>query len=162
MNIELRDRQGRPFRVRDIELPADRGQLERMYASFLPKRAAQGLPPETADAIRRWLDRILAGGVHLIVELNGSVCGHGLLMPMARNHETELANFTHQSIRGRGIGTALNEVLVARARAEGFERVWLSVEPANIPAMRSYAKAGFRTIGSSLWAPEIEMEVRFQ
>jgi hypothetical protein len=45
------------------------------------------------------------------------------------------------------------------ARAAGATRVWLSVEPSNRVAIRSYTKAGFRTIPGSLWAPEVEMDV---
>ena len=54
-----------------------------------------------------------------------------------------------------------NRLLIARAQETGFKRVWLSVEPSNIPAIRSYSNAGFQVLRNSLWAPEIEMEVRF-
>lgn len=150
-----------PFRVREMELPLDQLKLEHMYAAFQPKRAAQGLPPESDYAIRRWLDRILANGQHLLVEVEGTVCGHGMLMPMDSSDSTELANFLHQGVRDRGIGTELNRLLVERARAAGYQRVWLSVEPSNIPAIRSYKKAGLEPLRHSYWAPEIEMEVRF-
>ena len=158
---EQLDKLGNPFRVRELEGRTDRIRLHRMYAAFAPKRAAQGLPPESDYGLQKWLDRILPKGQHLMVEIGDSLCGHGMLMPMENPDETELANFLHQSIRGRGIGTALNKVLVARAQETGFKRVWLSVEPSNIAAIRSYAKAGFQPLRHSLWAPEIEMEVRF-
>jgi hypothetical protein len=35
-------------------------------------------------------------------------------------------------------------------------------EPGNIPAIRSYTVAGFKTRSHSLWAPEIEMEIRLE
>jgi ribosomal protein S18 acetylase RimI-like enzyme len=155
----LVDKLGNPFHVRELEGRDDRIRLHRMYAAFVPKRAAQGLPPETDHGIQRWLDRVLAHGRHLGIEINGSLCGHGMLVPMDDPKETELANFLHQSIRGRGIGTALNRLLVTRALEAGYNRVWLSVEPSNIAAIRSYTNAGFKTLRNSLWAPEIEMEV---
>lgn len=158
--IQLVDKLGKPFRVRVYDPAADRPLLERMYGAFEPKRAAQGLPPETEYALRRWLDHILKSGLHLLVEVNAEVCGHVMLIPMESGGGTELANFLHQSIRGRGIGTAMNRLAVALARDTGFQRVWLSVEPANIPAVRSYQKAGFVTLRHSMWAPEIEMEMR--
>ena len=154
------DKLGQPFLVRALQLPGDRVLLERMYAEFRPKRAAQGLPPESDYAIGRWLDRILSNGEHLIVEVNGAVCGHVMLMPMDQATDTELANFLHQGIRGRGIGTELNRFAVRHARDVGYRRVWLSVEPSNIAAIRSYTKAGFKTRSHSLWAPEIEMEIK--
>ena len=157
---DLTDKQGHPFRVRLFDPATDRAKLERMYDSFQPKRAAQGLPPETEYAQRRWLDHILKTGSHLLVEVNTEVWGHAMLIPMSEKGSTELAIFLHQLIRGRGIGTAMNRLLVELARADGFQRVWLSVEPSNIPAIRSYQKAGFLTLRYSMYASEIEMEVR--
>lgn len=158
---QFADRLGQPFGVRVMDVTADRSALARMYAEFLPKRAAQGLPPESDYAIQRWLDHILVSGEHLLVLVNGELRGHVMLIPMADGRSTELANFLHQSIRRRGIGTAMNRLAVARARELGFGRVWLSVEPSNIAAIRSYQNAGFITLRHSMWAPELEMEVTF-
>lgn len=129
-----------------------------MYADFEPKRAAQGLPPDGEQRIRHWLDRVFKTGRHLIVEVDGSIRGHLMLIPQD-NGTTELANFLHQSIRNRGIGTAVNTIALRVARDAGLNSLWLSVEPANKAAIRSYEKAGFRRLMGSLWAPEIEMSV---
>jgi RimJ/RimL family protein N-acetyltransferase len=153
----MTDRTGRQFLARDLE-KADRDRLLAMYSGFEPKRAAQGLPPQDDARIDRWLDRVLPRGRHLVVEVEGRVCGHVMLMPMDEA-TTELANFLHQSVRGRGIGTAMNALALRMARADGFKRVWLSVEPGNRAAVRSYEKVGFRRLPGSYWAPEIEMMV---
>ena len=158
--VQLVDKLGSPFHVRVYDPAADRPLLERMYSAFEPKRAAQGLPPETAYALGRWLDHILKSGLHLLVEVNAEVCGHVSLIPMESGGGTELAIFLHQSIRGRGVGTAMNRLAATLARDAGFSRVWLSVEPTNIPAVRSYQKVGFVTLRHSMWASEIEMELR--
>lgn len=155
--VRLTDKRGGSFMVREYR-PSDRSALEAMYADFEPKRGAQGLPPAGAESLRRWLDRVLARGTHLVVEVEGRVLGHAMLIPMD-DGGAELANFLHQSIRNRGIGTALNRLIVERARQEGYRRVWLCVEPSNRAALRSYEKAGFRLLPGSLWAPEVEMEV---
>jgi ribosomal protein S18 acetylase RimI-like enzyme len=89
------------------------------------------------------------------------VRGHLMLIPMDDGVSTELAIYLHQSIRGRGIGTAMNRVAVNLARLAGYRRVWLSVEVTNVAAIRSYQKAGFKRTTATLWAHEIEMEVRF-
>jgi GNAT superfamily N-acetyltransferase len=154
---ELHDKGGRRFVVRRYT-DADRPALEAMYDSFQPKWVAQGLPPAGLDRIQRWLDRALASGEHLVVEVGGVLAGHGMLIPIDET-QAELANFLHQSYRDRGIGTLLNIVLVDIARATGCKRVWLSVEPGNRAAVRSYQKAGFRMLPSTIWAPELEMEV---
>ncbi len=139
---------------------AMRSELDSMYADFEPKRAAQNLPPAQDDPRRRWLDNILAGGTHVVVYVEGKLVGHIMLMPMKEPHSVELANFLHQSVRNRGIGTALNRVAVELAKDLGYTRVWLSVEPSNRAAVRSYQKAGFRLLEQSLYAREMEMEAR--
>ena len=158
---EFNDKLGHAFTVRAFDAETDRTQLEQMYETFQPKRAAQGLPPERGYALSRWLDHVLGGGRHLLVRVNDQIYGHLMLIPMAGGDGVELAIFLHQLIRGRGIGTAMNKLAVAIAREDGFKRVWLSVEPGNIPAIRSYQKAGFLTVRYSMYAPELEMEVRF-
>lgn len=150
------DEKGGSFVVREYH-PGDRGALETMYLGFEPKRAAQGLPPDGPDRIRRWLDSVLDAGLHLVVEVEGEVLGHAMLIPVDGD-TVELANFLHQSIRNRGIGTALNSLSVALARRDGYRRVWLCVEPSNRAAIRSYEKAGFLMVPGTLFQPELEME----
>jgi GNAT superfamily N-acetyltransferase len=153
----LLDKHGHPFLIRPFT-SGDRPELERMYDSFEPKRGAQGLPPATPYQIARWLDSVLADGSHVVVEVDGHIVGHGMLLSFAAD-AGELANFLHQSIRDRGIGTALNEHLLEVGRERGLKRVWLCVEPSNRRAIRSYEKAGFHRRGVSVWSPELEMEI---
>jgi ribosomal protein S18 acetylase RimI-like enzyme len=153
------DRNGQPFHVRRYQ-PRDRRVLEDMYMSFEPKRGAQGLPPY-GPQIGRWLDTVLRKGEHLVVEIDGHLLGHVMLIPVD-DGRLELANFLHQSARNRGIGTELNRLALAVARDAGVRTVWLSVEPSNRAALRSYEKAGFRRRPGSLWAPEIEMEAQLE
>lgn len=151
----LIDREARPFVIHRYTV-ADRAALEAMYMSFEPKRGAQGLPPKE-NGIGQWLDRVLPHGVHLVVVIERELLGHAMVMPMAEGR-VELANFLHQSIRNRGIGTAINRVAMQLARESGASRIWLCVEPSNRAAVRSYEKAGFRRLPGSLWSPEIEMQ----
>jgi diamine N-acetyltransferase len=151
----LIDREGRPFTVRRLT-PDDRLALEAMYLAFEPKRGAQGLPPVEKN-LGRWLDRVLARGSHFGVIVDGELLGHVMLLPIDAGR-VELANFLHQSIRNRGIGTAINRIALDVARDQGMSSVWLCVEPFNRAAVRSYEKAGFRRLPGSLWETEIEME----
>lgn len=151
----MTDRTGATFLAREYE-PRDRPDLQAMYADFEPKRGAQGLPPEGDARIRAWLNRVLAAGRHVVVEIDGRVVGHVMLIPM-EDGSFELANFLHQSVRNRGIGTHMNRLALELAREAGVPRVWVSVEPGNRAAVRSYQKAGFRLLPGSHWAPEIEM-----
>jgi RimJ/RimL family protein N-acetyltransferase len=151
----LIDKEARPYVVRRLRT-GDRLALEAMYRSFEPKRCAQGLPPPERG-LERWLDHILAGGHHMVVDVDGELLGHVMILPID-DERCELANFLHQSIRSRGIGTTLNRIALQVARDAGLRRVWLCVEPFNRAAVRSYEKAGFKRLPGTLWAPEIEME----
>jgi RimJ/RimL family protein N-acetyltransferase len=151
----LIDREGREFTVRRLT-PDDRAALDAMYLAFEPKRGAQGLPPVEKN-LARWLDRVLDGGIHLGVIVDQELRGHAMLLSID-DERLELANFLHQSIRNRGIGTAINRIALDIARERGMKSVWLCVEPFNRAAVRSYEKAGFTRLPGSLWETEIEME----
>lgn len=152
------DKDGRVFTVRPLS-DADRPVLEAFYDSFEPKRAAQGLPPEGTQRVAHWLDRILPSGVHLGVEMEGRLVGHAFLMPTDREGVSEYAIFLHQEVRGKGMGTAVNLRTAEVARTLEMKRLWLSVEPQNRPAVRSYEKAGFQFRRETAFSPEMEMEM---
>jgi RimJ/RimL family protein N-acetyltransferase len=156
LSVRGHDRNGHPYEIRDY-VPADRARVEVMYADFEPKRAAQGLPPAQPLLRTRWLDRVLGGGRHLVVLVDDELLGHAMLLDMEPGR-VEFANFLHQSIRHRGIGSALARLAVRLASEMGYRSIWLCVEPGNRPAVRSYERAGFRRVASMIWDPEIEME----
>ena len=151
------DKLGEPFVLRPYR-ERDRPSLKAMYDAFEPKRVAQGLPPADDTQRGRWLTSVLRAGHHLVVEKDGRVVGHGMLLPF-QDRDAELANFLHQETRDRGIGTTHNRALLQLAGELGIRRVWLSVEPFNRRAIRSYEKVGFQRRPTSAWAPEVEMEV---
>ncbi len=159
--VPLRDREGRVFTVRAYR-PHDRPLLDAFYDAFEPKRAAQGLPPEGTARIARWLDGVLPTGTHLIVEVEGRLAGHAMLMPTGKEGVREYAIFLDQSVRGRGMGTQVNRVSAEVARTLDISRLWLSVEPHNRPAVRSYQKAGYRFRAATLFSPELEMELELR
>jgi RimJ/RimL family protein N-acetyltransferase len=155
----LHDKEGRPFTVRTLT-SRDRWALEEFYDAFDPKRAAQGLPPAGQARVARWLDQVLAKGTHLAVERGGRLVGHAMLLPMDRDGvQEEYAIFLAREVRGQGVGTQVNRVAVEVARATGATRLWLSVEPSNRAALRSYEKAGFRFVPATIYSPEVEMEL---
>jgi RimJ/RimL family protein N-acetyltransferase len=156
--VQLTDKEGRAFTVRPLR-PEDRAALEAFYAGFEPARAAQGLPPQGEARIRRWLDRILATGLHVGVEHGPLLLGHAMLIATDDPQVSEYAIFLHQSVRGHGLGTEINRLVVALARGLGVHRLWLSVEPENRAAVRSYEKAGWRYLPATLYSPELEMEL---
>jgi RimJ/RimL family protein N-acetyltransferase len=152
------DRDARVFTIRAYT-DEDRPALDRFYDEFQPKRAAQGLPPQGPARVARWLDGILTTGTHLVVESEGRLAGHAMLMPTRDEGVREYAIFLDHGVRGRGVGTQVNRFSAEVARTMDVRRLWLSVEPHNRPALRSYQKAGFRFRPTTMYSPVVEMEL---
>lgn len=150
------DKAGKPFNVRPFA-EADRAGLQAFYLDFEPKRTAQGLPPASAERIHHWLATVLPHGVHLLTWRGETLIGHALVIPLPQPGVAEYAVFLHQDERGKGVGTALNRVAIDAAREAGLSRLWLSVEPHNRAALRSYEKVGFRFRPTTIYGPEAEM-----
>ena len=153
-----RDKRGEPFVIRAYS-PARLDALQAFYEEFEPKRRAQGLPPAGHERIRGWLASVLSKGIHLLVFREEDLIGHGLVMPTTRDGVGEYAVFLRESQRSRGIGTELTRAVVSTARQVGLRGLWLSVEPGNKAAIRSYEKAGFRFVPSTILSIEPEMEL---
>jgi RimJ/RimL family protein N-acetyltransferase len=153
-----RDKDGIAFHVREYQ-PQDRPALERFYDAFVPKRAAQGLPPADPPRIRRWLDGVLVSGIHHLAFRDGELIGHAFVLSTQRDGIGEYAVFLREDRRGRGLGTELNRTVVDAARNRGLDGLWLTVEPWNRAAIRSYEKVGFRFVPGTLFGTELEMEL---
>jgi len=150
------DKRGEPFQVRLLE-PSDREDLQRFYEGFEPKRDAQGLPPSHPTRIRRWLASILDTGLHLLATRDGILIAHAFVVPTNDPGIGEYAVFLREDIRGRGIGTALNRIAADTAERAGWRGLWLTVEPRNRAAVRSYENAGFRFVPGTTYSLEAEM-----
>jgi RimJ/RimL family protein N-acetyltransferase len=156
--LAVLDRQGEPFEIRELTSD-DWPALLTFYEAFEPKRAAQGLPPEGSERIRKWLTPLLGSGIHLAVTKEGELVGHALVVPTNRDGIGEYAVFLRRDLRGRGIGTQMNHAIVEAARNAGFAGLWLTVTPRNRAAIRSYEKVGFRFVPATVLSMEAEMEL---
>ena len=154
----IRDKQGIAYRVREYH-PTDLDDLQRFYEEFNPKRAAQGLPPAEPERIRSWLSSILATGVHMLAFDGDDLIGHGFVVPTSRPGIGEYAVFLREDLRGRGLGTELNRSVMDAGRRAGYKGIWLTVEPTNRAAIRSYEKVGLRFIPRTIFSTEAEMEM---
>lgn len=70
---------------------------------------------------------------------------------------SEFANFVHQAVRNRGIGTMLGRAALEASREAGAHSIWLSVEPSNRAAVRSYMRLGFHAVPGAIAPSEMEM-----
>jgi ribosomal protein S18 acetylase RimI-like enzyme len=59
----------------------------------------------------------------------------------------ELAIAVVPNARGKGVGTALLDALLERARADGYPTISLSVDRANAGAIELYERHGFAPVG---------------
>ena len=96
-----------------------------------------------------------AGDCGLVADVRGDSVGAAWLRRFAATdpgygfvdeHTPELGIGVAPAWRGRGVGTALLDGLLGRARADGTRRVSLSVEVDN-PSRRLYERAGFEVVG---------------
>ena len=136
------DKAGRPFEIRDYELP-DYEPLLDMYARFSPKGRFQGMPPEDFSACRNWVATLVQRGETLLAWQDGEVIGHGVLLPDFEKGDAEYLIFVDQARRGRGVGTALTRVALWKAESLRLEKIWLTVEAFNFRATKLYRKCGF-------------------
>ena len=139
----MADDRGREIRLRRFE-PDDFGALSAMYERLDPDSRAQGVPPETPEAIREWLSGVL-DGPDVVACHDGRIVGHVSLVPDGTDRH-ELAIFVDDDYQRAGIGSALLGTGLGHADREGVEYVWLSVEKADRGLHRFYARAGFSVV----------------
>lgn len=125
----------------------DTETLVEMYLNFESEDRAQGIPPTKEPDIREWLDVVMTDeGLNVIARHDGNAVGHVMLVADS-DGAYELAIFVLQPYQGAGIGTALVETVLGTAAEEDIDRVWLSVERWNKPAVNLYEKIGFVPCG---------------
>lgn len=163
------DREGRSIELRTIDGgdADDREALVKMYVQFDPTDRAQGIPPTGEDRVRNWIETIGPEGIHVVATHDGDVVGHATLVPESDDPRAidepgeiawELAIFVLQAYQQAGIGTYLLEHLLGHAEDLGVERVWLTVERWNAPAIALYESVGFERCGTESF--EQEMSIR--
>lgn len=151
------DAEGRDIVIERVDDSATDALWE-MYLDFHPEDRAQGVPPSREDAIREWLENVVAEDCLNVVAYHGdNAVGHAMLVPDTTG-AYELAIFVLREYQGALIGTELVRSLLGWGQEEGITRVWLSVERWNDPAVRLYEKVGFETTDSASF--ELEMAIR--
>jgi ribosomal protein S18 acetylase RimI-like enzyme len=159
--ITFEDREGRTVEVSAMARDPTTADIEpvvAMYDTFDPADRAQGVPPVGEERVRDWFDTLLsADSYNVVAWVDDEAVGHATLVPDA-DDAYELAIFVHQDYQGAGIGTHLIEGLLGHGQAHGVERVWLTVERWNQPAVNLYKKVGFETASAESF--ELEMAIR--
>lgn len=142
---EFTDDEGRRIELRQAS--DDIEALVEMYLDFDPGDRAQGIPPTKEEDIREWLAVVTSDeGLNVVAWHGNSAVGHVMLVA-DQEDGYELAIFVLQAYQGASIGTELLRTALGGAAESGVERVWLSVERWNRPAISLYQKIGFETSG---------------
>jgi ribosomal protein S18 acetylase RimI-like enzyme len=150
------DREGRTIEVRRYD--GDLEALVDMYLDFNPEDRAQGIPPTPEKGIREWLDALLCDDcVNVVAWHDDNPVGHATLVS-DEHGASELAIFVLREYQEAGIGTELIEALLGAGREAGIDRVWLTVERWNNPAVSLYRKVGFES--SDTGGFELEMAAK--
>jgi len=139
------DAEGRTIDIRKADDSIE--ELVGMYLEFHAEDRAQGIPPTNEEDIRQWLSIVASDEeLNVIAYHEGDPVGHVMLVSDEEG-AYELAIFVLQEYQGAHIGTELLRTALGGAAEEGVERVWLSVERWNRPAVSLYKKIGFQETG---------------
>jgi ribosomal protein S18 acetylase RimI-like enzyme len=156
--LSFTDREGREIEIRPYDGSDEEAEaLVEMYVEFDPADRAQGIPPSSRDRVEDWLSNILEGDCLNVIAWDGdTAAGHATLVPDRDAYE--LAIFVLQAYQRAGIGTRIMNALLGYGQEQGVEKVWLTVERWNHPAVNLYESTGFETSNTESF--ELEMAIR--
>jgi GNAT superfamily N-acetyltransferase len=104
------------------------------------------LEPRDLELLAEPEREILARGGHVLCAVRGARVV-GVCALLRDGQRFELAKMAvDEEVRGRGIGRALLEAALARARREGARGVWLRTSPLLGAAFALYERSGFRPV----------------
>ena len=87
----------------------------------------------------------------LAARRGGQLLGWAALSPVsdrcAYGGVAEASVYVSESARGAGVGKSLLRSLIERAEIEGIWTIQAGVFPENVPSLRLFETAGFRTVG---------------
>ena len=109
------------------------------------------LEPRTLDDQRAWIARHQGPHPAVVAVADGAVAGFGSLSPFrerpAYATTVEDSVYVGADWRGRGVGRALLDELVARSEAAGVWTLQAGVFPENEASMALHRSCGFRIVG---------------
>lgn len=149
--VEIRDKRGQRYHV----IPFGFEGLHKLlsfYDAFEPKGVYQGIPPSRKSDRHQWVKSLMAGSQNFFILEGDQLIGH-VAVTHGGGGLPELIIFLQEGYRGRGVGTeALRQIRTLLAN-KGHDRIWLTVQSTNVPAIRCFRKVGFH-----FTSPELEPE----
>jgi ribosomal-protein-alanine N-acetyltransferase len=102
--------------------------------------------PSAAHWTREQYNQLVSGGVVLVAEEAGGLCGFVCAQAVAGEWEIENVVVAAGSLR-RGIASELTRALIQRAKDQAASALLLEVRESNLAARGLYEKHGFREVG---------------
>jgi L-amino acid N-acyltransferase YncA len=127
----------------------DLADILRIYNQAIEKTTAVfEYRAHTIDMRREWFRAKAAGSRAVLVAVeSGTILGFASYGPFrawpAYKYSEELSVYVEEQARGRGIGTALVEALVAHARARDLHVLIAGITADNVASLRLHEKLGF-------------------
>lgn len=141
-SLEVRD-------AREQDLPAIRDIVNEAIATTTAVWAEQPIDLENRRAW--WRERIAAGDPVLVAVEDGAVAGFGSYLQFRSwngyRDAVEHSVYVRADRRGSGVGTALVDALIARARANGKQVIIGGIEGGNRASLSLHRRAGFIEVG---------------
>ena len=137
----------------------DLDAMARMYDTYEPKAAIQGLPPVDTNTRIEWIRSSLHTALNLKADLEGVVIAHGMLFPMSDPTVVEFNLFVHNRTQNRGIGRIVAHLLFSAAKRVGYKKVWAFESRNNARALRMYHDIGFREARRERNEIELELDL---
>jgi phosphinothricin acetyltransferase len=139
--------------IRDA-VPADIPAIQAIYAHHVLHGLAsfEEVAPDARE-MRARFDAVVAGGKpYLVAELHGEIAGYGYASAYrtrsAYRFTLENSIYVDERHRGRGVGSALLQALIARCRRGPWRQMLAIIgDSANAASIGVHRKAGFRQVG---------------
>jgi putative acetyltransferase len=148
------------FTVREVGDDRDLTEVRRLVTAHGDARASvPGVEYVYADAARMPGPYAPPRGGIWLAEADGAGIGCVALRPMEDQAAEVKRMFVDEAWRGRGVGRALLEALIAGARARGYDTLRLGTLSDMDAAQGLYKSLGFTPIGR--YRPDELMDTRF-
>jgi L-amino acid N-acyltransferase YncA len=139
--------------IRDAT-PSDVPAIHAIYAHHVLHGLAsfEEVPPTVEEMRARFEAVRSAGKPYLVAEVDGAVAGYGYASAYrarsAYRYSLENSIYVDEGVRGRGVGSALLQALIARCRAGPWRQMIAIIgDSANAASIGLHLKAGFRHVG---------------